>query len=207
MAVAEYVLHHDVEQFRWNLATTARQQLAELQAYDAKGVVSQDGSVQSVYYVERYLLLALAAADFPLAIELARSLGGRPIEEAKNDIPRSLVRGHALKYAVLQQDDEVQSRIDHWEALERAEWPLIAGYPVVVRGILQRDAALASAGLREVAAGHAKLVKRVNGGCKDSAEELLSFRGIGIANLARWRGIAIEACPPFIPEDLLIAVT
>ena len=52
--------------------------------------------------------------------------------------------------------------------------------------------------------GHEFIQSKGRGVFRDKEDEMLCVWGIGIANLARWRGLNVDAIPPLIPNDLLV---
>ena len=152
----------------------------------------------------------LASGDWQTAEALAQVIGGRAEIEAKYDDDFSRSFGYTLKYAVLAQYDEMEHWRQRFHAIITAEEveylqgyeSCFQGYSTVFSGLPSLDLDLVSNGIRTIAEGHKQLASSDWFG--ETEDELLSIWGIGLANLARHRGLTVEAIEPFIPADLLI---
>ncbi len=204
-AVADYILQHDIGSFKKNLSEAADCRLYVFEQYDA-GKINYpfDGSEVSVTaYMD--LLEGLASGDMEVTTALAHRVGGREeIESRSNDFARSFC--YTLKHCILGEDEAMAERLSVFAqvCLEKDYLPF-QGYADIFTAILNEDVALANEGVAKIASSHTKLAKS-HSWFAETEDELLSVWGIGLTNLARHRGLAVEAAPPFIPDDLLIDV-
>ena len=81
----------------------------------------------------------------------------------------------------------------------------LEGLGLTFQAILNREQEEVVEGIEQVVKEHRILTKK-NGWFHNSIDEILSIYGIGLANLARHRGLNAPAIPPLIPEDLLVEV-
>lgn len=204
LAVAEWGLRRDAEAFRTLLVKAVRLEISLFHRYDAGEPIS--ASYVGMTGGNPMLYNALAAADFELAHEAAELLGGRDeVEKQKLDHPSDLAQGYCLKALVLEE----------WPLFERWIEPLNvqiarrgghnwAGYRDVFIALRVLDEKSANEGFAVLIDGHKRLTKG-NGVLTNTPHEIVALWGIGFANLCRHRGLRIDARPPFIPEELLIA--
>jgi hypothetical protein len=78
-----------------------------------------------------------------------------------------------------------------------------AGYAEVFNAILDGNQKHAQEGLTAIAKGHRNQSKR-GGVFRDTEDEVLCVWGIGMANLARRRGLSVTRVAPLIPQELLV---
>jgi hypothetical protein len=203
LAIAEFILHQDVAAFRRHMSQAALNKLQLFERYDAGEPI--DGSYVTMNAQDE-LFDALAAGDFNVASKLARRIGGRPDLEKRHDLPTRSLLGYALKYTVLEQRDGIHEVLAPLEAIcqEKKHLPF-RGFPTCFRGLVESNLTMTNQGLQEIADGHRRLAKKPNW-FAGTVEELISVWGIGMANLARHQGMAVNSCPPFIPAELLIEV-
>jgi hypothetical protein len=83
--------------------------------------------------------------------------------------------------------------------------PAFAAYPVMMRAVVAKDRAAAQTAFEAILVGHKKQSKR--GVFKGRMDEYLAYWPLGMANLARRRGVAIESNDEIVPKDLLTPVT
>jgi hypothetical protein len=200
IGVAEFAVAGDVGSFRSYLTEVAELGLRLLERHD-RGEGIDPSYVAMVRYKD--IFSALAAGKVAVAAQLGERLGGRPHieEEQDHSFDRSL--GHVLKSLVSGPPDQVESRFADFAAVCREpENTDFTGYAVAFRGILDHDVGRVQEGLMAVVKGHKNLVKR-GGVFHDLEDEVLCVWGVGVANLARSRGMSITGLPPFIPNELL----
>jgi len=198
--VADYLLKSDVESFRQKLSESAKIQDKLFDRFDNGEPI--DGSYVTMLSYKS-VFDALAAGDLATAKSLASHMGGRASLEKEHDHPFDYAMGYTLRALVLNDSKQIQ------------EWPakLLAacaetgmtdfnGYGQVFQAIHANDSASANDGLKAIVKGHQKQSKGkgVFAGTKD---EVLCIWGVGMANLAQYHGLQVEAVPPLIPEDLL----
>lgn len=201
-AIAEYILHGDVTSFRRHLIEAAKLRISLFDRYDA-GTLQDDSSYVTMNAQDQ-LFDVLAAGDFVVAEAFARRLGGRLDIEKENDLPIRWTLGYTLKYCVLNDLDAFQRWLPQLQnACQNRKCQGFEGFAVVFRAILERNLTQADAGMLALADGHRRL-SRDHAWFAETEDELLSIWGIGMANLARHRGLNVSAIPPYIPADLLV---
>lgn len=201
LAVADYVLDKDVEAFRSKLAEAAILRKRIIERFDAGEPVSPSYVSMMVYKV---LFNALASGDRVLTKELAALMGGREEIESEYDRPFDIALGYALKNIIAMDDVSALQQVEMLEAAcqESANFDF-KGYPAILRAILNQDRAAADAGLRELIAGHRRQCSG-RGLFNNMEDEMLSVWGVGLANLARMRGVPVGSVDPLIPVDILV---
>lgn len=200
VAVADYVLHGDVNGFRSGMSEAAQLHQRLFERFDAGEPISPSYMSMMSY---KALLDALAAADQVLAQTLAGHMGGREAIEQEHDRPFDMAFGYALKSIIANDSAAAQRWIDALEvSCREPENADFKGYAKVLRAIVKRDAGLLQEGLGDVVAGHKK--QSVGAGLfKDSEDEVLCVWGIGLANLARMNGLPVRSDDPLIPDELI----
>lgn len=198
--VADYVLRRDVTSFRSQLSESAEIRLRLLQRFEA-GEAIDPSYVAMLAYNE--LFNALAAANTALARSLAQHMGGRDDIEKVHDHPFDHTMGYSLRAVVLDDLTEIQKWLPASSSIcQDTGMNDFQGYWQVFEAIATRDAAAADRGLSAVVQGH-KRQSKGKGVFVNTEDELLCIWGVGIANLARSRGVCVQAIPPLIPDDLL----
>lgn len=201
LGVAGYVLDKDVAAFRSDLAEAAAVSVRLFDRFSSGEPVSPS-YVSMMAYKE--LFNALASGEAGLAKAFAERMGGRDAIEREYDRPFDVALGYAIK-SILAADDVSAARyLGSLEiACQEPENADFIGYATVLRAILKQDGEAAKSAFGEVVAGH-KRQSKSGGLFKDTEDELLSVWGVGLANLARMRGLMVEASDPLIPNDLLV---
>jgi hypothetical protein len=230
-AVGEYHLRHDIATFRANLAEAATLYIGLFErssgALPVEDVVTEvsvdalfapqepagDAAADGPDDVAPWLLTmvtykelfnALASGDRAVAERLAALMGGHLDPDQPYDQPLDHYLGWALKYMV---DDAPEAVRRDWigrlEGYVRAKQPTLIGYPLVMRAILDGDLAAAQAGFAELLKGHRK-ESRKDKLFGDTEDEIVCVWGLGLANLARWRGLPFDPRDKLIPSDLLV---
>lgn len=201
IGVAEFAVSGNVDLFRRYLSDAAKIQLRLFERHKA-GDPIDDSYVAMLSY--KALLDALAAADFATARRLALCMGGRAETEKKHDHPFDYCFGYTLK-AFTERNTETMA---HWATkfsavCQQSDSADFAGYAEALNGILANDEKLVQQGLTAIVKGHKNQTKR-GGVFKDLEDETLCVWGVGIANLARQSGLAVQGVPPFIPPQLIL---
>jgi hypothetical protein len=198
LGILGFLLDGRVDSYRTDLSRSAELKLSHFQRFDAGEPI--DPSYVTML-AHQNLFEALAAAKFPLATELARVMGGRAKIEKEFDHPFDHAIGYALKAVVLM--DNVKPSLETLDRiLEKEKYADFRGYSVGLNAIVAEDANALNHGLEMMIAGHARQGKR--GMFEDSIEADLCVRGIGLANLARSRGLAVEVDHTLLPRVLVI---
>lgn len=213
LGITGYLLHGDVAAFRRELTESARLKRSLFERFEAGERIP--GSVVSIH-AYRNVLDALAAADFDGARALAEHMRGlNPAEADIHDIedrhrghPLTLGMGYAVRDLVLNDDRQqmeasLKQLSDFTE--QRKDCRNFAGYADLFYCMLdgEDEEGQAENAVLVIVEGHRKESKG-NGIFADDMDRFLCVWGIGVVNLARQRGLAIEPYPPLIPSDLLI---
>lgn len=200
VGVAEYVEHCSIRLFRADLDESSGIDL--LLCNDFEGGGSVDCSLVSPL-VYKAIFNALAAGSFDTAEALAAWTPNCPTKGMAWVHPFDEAMCRALAAVVLGDATGASARIRR--LAERCKGPLAgcAGYCDAFDGLACSDAQLVERGLRRVVADHPQLTRRgrIFHGTED---ELLSIWGIGVANLARRRGMRVGGFGPLIPDELLV---
>lgn len=199
--VADYVLNRDVKSFQLQLSEAAEIRKRMFERFEAGEPVDVSYITMLAY---KGLFNALAAANMPLARSLAQHMGGRHDLEKEHDHPFDYAMGYTLRAFVLDDFPEMQK----WPVMLAAacrdtNMPDFQGYVQVFEAMLSGDTAGANRGLVAVVKGHQKQTKG-KGVFVNTEDEILCVWGIGMANLARSRGLSVEGVPPLIPDELLL---
>jgi hypothetical protein len=200
LAVANYVLDKDVAAFRACLREAADVTKKLFDRYDAAEPISPSYISMMAY---KELFSALASGDLVLAGSLAEKMGGRESIEKEYDRPFDTALGYTLKNILAADDVGAKKYLETFElTCQEQDNVDFKGYAVVLRAVLNHDVRMAEAGFVDVIAGHIRQCK-VGGMFQDTEDELISLWGVGLANLARMRGLKINASDSLIPSELI----
>lgn len=200
---ADFLLKKDVESFRSQLSQSAKIMISLFERHDAGKPIS-DSYVSMLSY--KSLFDALAAGDLDTAQRLAEMMGGRDKTEKHHDHPFDYTMGYATKAKVLEDHNQMKVWIPKLkETCIKTKSKSFLGYPHLYQAIVDSDLSSADAALEEIVKGHKKLSKG-RGIFAGMEDEAISVWGLGSANLARWRGLAVNGIEPLIPVELLIPV-
>lgn len=200
LAVADYVLSKNIAAFRSELSEAAELRRKLFDRFDAGESVSP--SYVSMI-AHKSLFNALAAGDEALAKAFAARIGGREAIEHEYDRQFDMALGYTLKNLLVSDDAAAARYLDAFEAAcQESENTDFKGYAKVLRAILNQDVTAANEGFVDLLSGHKRQCKG-SGLFKDTEDEVLCVWGIGLANLARMRGLAVQPNGPLIPVDLL----
>ena len=112
--------------------------------------------------------------------------------------------GYTLRAFVLNDREQMEQWLPrYYMACDETDSADFRGYGDVWRAMLTADSDSANAGFKALVQGHMKQSKG-RGVFAGTEAELLCIWGVGLANLARSRGLQVSAVPPLIPADLLI---
>jgi hypothetical protein len=201
MGIADFILKCDVASFQRHLRDVALIRISHF-ARRSTGEPIAGSLLTMLCYKEVYD--AVAAGDIAVATSLASQMGGRDELERIHDHPFDYAMGYTIRALVLDQQNDART----WNARLAAECDGsqgrdFGGYPQFFNALLARDLAAANAALGRVVEGHRRQSKG-RGVFKGKLDELLCVWGIGVANLARARGLAVDGEPPLIPNELLL---
>ena len=203
LAVAAYRLRGDVLQFRTGMREAAEMQ-KELFLRADRGESVSTSYLSALTYQQ--VLDALAAGDSSLASWLADRIGFYPNKGDAKVHPLDLAFAWALKVSVLSDQPGAEERLAAFGAVCQSRGnAAFEGYARFFGALFSRDCAAANVALESIAAGHKRL-SRANGVFDDTEDEVLCVWGVGVANLARSRGLDVQAVPPLIRGDLLLPV-
>lgn len=199
LGVAEAVLKKDADSFRRNLEHAAELKLSLLQR-SANGEPIDESYLSLLCYQD--VFNALAAVRLDIAKSLSHSLLSRN-STSKSKIHLFDQKLGAMVIGLVLDLPELSKHIEEFEAVcQKPGNGDFAGYSTVAKAIVQKDQLLAQEGLQQIERGHRKLSRRgrVFHGIED---EVLCVWGIGISNLASYRGIQLTAIPPLLPQELI----
>lgn len=157
-------------------------------------------------YVFQPLFTALASGNIQLAEKFAAAnVEGASPDERDGEHPFSHFFSWAL--ATMVADFPYTERRDHIEALKqelaKPKFKNFLPYPFAMEAILDGDVEAANEAFGELVKRH-KLESVGTKIFSDTEDEVLCVWGLGLANLARWRGLPVFPQEPLIPADLLI---
>lgn len=201
LAVADYSLDKSVEAFRSQAIEATELRRCLFERFDSGDPVSPSYVSMMSY---KSVFNALAAGNGDLAKSFATSMGGRDSVESEYDRPFDIALGYSLKSLLVADDLAAAQWIKEFSAACREpDNADFQGYAKVLQAVLDKDSESAAQGVEDVIVGH-KRQSKVGGLFKDTEDELLCVWGIGVANLARLRGVPIQVDDPLIPSDLLV---
>jgi hypothetical protein len=204
LAVADYILDHDIESFGQKMGEASRFYLDMQRRYDNGDPI--DWSFMSMIGA-RPVFDALAGGHRDLAEGIAARMGGREPIEQRNDRPIDIALGYAVKWLILDEPAKARSYIEDLAAICRyAEFRNFAGYPFVLQAVLDDDGYSLETAFTELLDGHRRDTADLNGLFWGSEDEVLACWALGLANLARWRGLDVTPEDQLIPKDLLVAI-
>lgn len=199
LAVASYKLDHDIPAFREGLRECGELFVRLFERFDSGEPIHYVTSMNT--YQE--LFNPLAAGDLDLSLRFARLMGDRDTDEVKNNSGFGLAFGYALKHLVQNEPDLAAPRVAALAQITQKHSKSFAGYATVIQAIIDQSLEAATAGFDEIVSGHPRLTR--NGGhFQNTPDEVLCVWGIGMANLARARGLPVRIDNEWIPGDLLI---
>jgi hypothetical protein len=213
LAVLDYLLNHNAAGFKENLRIATPFRLALFERYDRGEPMHLDASPVSMFTFKE-LFDVLASGDMDLAKTFANHMGGRPEVEDEFDDEFMLSMGYSLKYAVENNTAELKpwlSRLKEFCYNPKHKMTEFIGYPLVLEALMERNLERANVAFNVLLEGHKKKCssnKEPNYGYYfyDSPDADLFVWGIGLANLCRHYGLAVQIDDPLIPEELIIAV-
>jgi len=199
LAVAGYVLRHDVASFRTGLGEAASLAESLLDRFD-RGLPVSSSYVSMTSY--KSLLDALAAHDHSAARRIAEKLGNRPVVEAEHDHPFDRAFGYTLKFVVLDRTDDGREAIHSLLDLCGREEDAFRGYAEACAGLLEGNLSRLEGGLGAALKFHKRLTGP-GGPFRDTEDEVLGVWAIGLASLAVARGLVVSIDSPLMPAELL----
>lgn len=202
IGVAEYIINSNVSAFRKNLQEAASIRLNILRRFDNGEPISKSYISMLAY---KALYNALASGVFETATGLALLMGGRDDIEKENDHPFDSAMGYALKALVLNLDVQGE-KVEQFKAeVNMPDNKDFIGYAEAFEAIQNKNVKLFVKALQSVVTGHKKQCKG-SGVFKGTEDEVLCVWGIGLANLARLKGLEFQFDDPLIPATLIAKV-
>ncbi|PHQ79004.1 MAG: hypothetical protein COB66_07730 [Coxiella sp. (in: Bacteria)] len=201
VALCDYKLRHDIPAFRKNLRGAVELRKSLFDRYNQGESIDESFVTMNAF---DYLLDALASGDYKLSEDFAKVMGGREKIEKENDHPFDWAFGYALKAAILDQEEE----LDTWLALASKEvkHPDVKFYQGYVDALYairkDNDEAFESA-IKQLLKDHRKECRE--GGVFDNcADEVVCFGGLGLVNLARLKGLKVIIDDEYLPSELVV---
>lgn len=201
LAVIGYLVEQDAALFRENLVEATQRHIELLDRFDSGDPIPA-GLVSMLLYQK--LLDALASGDVAVAKALGARMGSRATIEKKFDRPFDIAMGYSLKAVLACEDDLALAWLgDVSRACSNEKYRNFAGYVSALRGIVKGDFKTVEAAIEDVLAGHRRL-SMGRGLFADSPDKFLSVWGLGIINLAVFRGLNVNVYDPLIPAPLFL---
>ncbi len=200
MGILLYYVEHDIEGFKAGLHKSAENRLSLFERFAAGEPIEREFAGIRAF---REVYDALAAGELDLARRLSAYLGRWTEYDSLYELKSIHAFGHMLK-AFVDGASEDECRAATAASL-RTMAKDFDGYPMVLNALLDRDLDAAQKGAAQILAGHKRACKG-KGDFAGTDDELLCVWGIGLANLCRWRGLAVEIDDPLIPAELLVAI-
>jgi len=200
VGVADYVVDGNVDSFKANLVDSVTLIARMFERFE-DGEPIDRSYVSMLAYTHLFDALAVGNAD--LTQRLANLLGGRSEIEAEFDHRFDLCFGYVLKAFAVQDDGLVSEWLPKFRTVcNEKDNANFVGYMRMFDGIAARSLEVAQDGLDEITSKH-KAESRGSGIFRDSADEFLCVWGIGMARLARLRGLSVGSNSPLVPAELL----
>ena len=198
VAVGQFVIYNDRDGFRNNMKESVALILSLFQRADRGEDIA--GSYLSLLNYQ-HVFDALAACEISLAVTLAKCLGGEQLERQIQH-PFGNYFGRASKAVLLEDVVGIKKWLPELRKACSGHLMGFLPYAEILEALVNRDPVVANERFDDLIVGHKRLCKGKGVFALDIDNELC-VRGIGLANLCRWRGIPIEARPPLIPDALL----
>ena len=199
IAMVDYLVDKNVQSFRTGLAESASAYLKRFERFDAGEPISRS-YVSMLAYKE--LLEALASGDMALSMNFAQKMGGRDALEKEYDTPFTIAMGYTLKYLILDDESNAKAWLAKLELLCEGKLANFKGYVAMIAAIIHQDEAAMNAAIPALIEGHKKESKG-QGMFSDLLDEYLAVWAIGLANLAKKRGLHLNAETDLIPKELV----
>lgn len=200
LANAEYLLHKDVTKFRANMTEATRLRIQLFERFEAGGAIDKSYVSMMAY---KDLFYALATGDGKLSQTLANHMGGREQIEQDFDSPFAIAIGYTLKYLVLADDSSAKPWLEKLKFACKGDYANFVSLANLLEAILNKNSDAMNAAFPAFLVDYKKECKG-RGMFSDSEEEMLSVWGVGLANLARMRGMSFNWENELIPASLLV---
>lgn len=201
LAVAAYCFQHDIQSFRDQLSESARYRKMLFEKREQGEPI--DDSYVSMHSFQ-HVLNALAAANFNLAKSFVKLMGGRNEIELAHDHPFDRALGYCLKAVIL--DDEytyAKWLSKMYEASTEKQVVRLAGYADALKAIHDRDKDAFDQAIQKIVTDH-KVLCRKGGLFDNNPDEIICLWGLGLVNLARFKGLDVHFNHEYIPGDLIV---
>lgn len=199
IAVCRYVLFGDLDGFRQYMRQSLDVNFSMVDRYE-QGETDFADATNTYQY--RGLFNALAIGERTLAERFVERWTAHPLPK-RGEHPFARLIAHALYHVVLdhREADLHVANLEQYFATGKDK--ASRGYGVTLLGIAKRDVGLACAGLADILKGHKRLSSG-SGMFALTVDEDLCVWGVGLTNLARMKGLAVDPMNPLIPSPLLI---
>lgn len=199
IAVCRYALFGDVDGFRQYMRESLDVNFSMVDRYE---LGERDFSEAVNAYGYTGLFNALAVGEQALAGRFVERWMNHPLPE-RGEHPFARLLAHAL-YCVVTDHSEADQRVTEFEEyFATGKDKASRGYGTTLRGIVNRDLALTEIGFAELLNGH-KHLSSGSGRFVLTVDEDLCVWGIGLANLARMKRLAVDPKHSLVPSALLI---
>lgn len=200
IAVLQYVVNKDVSSFRQGLSDSASVRIGLFERFN-EGVPYDPSCVSMMSYMQ--LLDGLASNDIGVAKRLAHLMGGRPKIETANSRAFEINIGYALKHVLAGDYLTAHPFIEGLlVACRNRPYLNFSFYPVILRAIVNAEPQTLNTAFDGLIAEHKK-ESTGHGLFALLPDEHLCVWGVGLANLARWRGLPVDVDDPLLPRELI----
>jgi hypothetical protein len=207
IGITTFLVTGNVEAFRKHVAKSAELRLSLFLRFEAGEPIAQSYVTMLAYMS---LFDALAAAQFQLAVDLAQIMGGRQEIERDQDDPFTIAMGYALKETVLDSGDIARTKLngilgnpdpsDLPDEDAGFTYRDFRGYGAAFDALVARDEQAFNHALSMILDAHKRQAKK--GIFRGTDDEYLCVWGVGLANLARHRGLTVYASGDLLPAAL-----
>lgn len=203
LALSSFILIKDISFFRSYLYKSANVYLKLFERSDAGEPISRS-YVSMLAYKE--LLDALASGDMALSAAFAQKMGERDALEKEYDVPFTIAFGYTLKYLVLDDEGNAKTWLARLKSLCEGKTANFKGYIAMITAIIHQDEAAMNVAIPALIEGHKKESKG-QGMFSDLLDEYLAVWAIGLANLAKKRGLILNVDVDLIPKELVVELS
>lgn len=197
IAVADYVAHRDAAAFRATLKKALSYRLA---LYEAPEDAPEKRFWNRDFYEIRYIMDSLALGDLEFSTKMMR-FNEAPLEKKAHPFIKrlhGLLQGALLK-GFANYPEILEEVIEHWGKREKS----YLGYAQGFKAIHEKESATFVEALTLIMKGHKRLCHPAGewGGTED---EVIAIWPLGLANLARMKGLTFDFDHPLLPADLIL---
>ncbi len=146
---------------------------------------------------------ALATGDISLAKRFAAKIDKRGISDKEGYHPLVRTLSNTLKWSVLEDNQQIQKWLPQLIQVcqHNKDSRNFMGYAEVFDGFLNKDLQKIDLGFKHILEGHKK--ESAKGYFQGTPDQYLCVWGIGLVNLAHFRGLNVQINDEYIPTTLL----